>query len=195
MKPRSFKAFFLAGAEGLGLACRLGRRFCFAEVSTGDPCPSTRGFGEKTEKHTKPSCFNKHETSSHELADDSTTNCQNKLSERSISVTPKAWRQKQEEEGKKQGKPMQKSIEPDMKSGASCCFVSRGSWFLKLKPTKPRHRQSRRRGLIMIESLVDEIKNEVENLFEKFNKIKNEREEIVLAWFCLINVFFCIRYC
>ena len=31
--------------EGLGLACRLGQRFCFAEVSTGDPRPSARGFG------------------------------------------------------------------------------------------------------------------------------------------------------
>ena len=38
------KCFFVK-AEGLGLACRLGRRFCFAEVSTGDPRPSARGFG------------------------------------------------------------------------------------------------------------------------------------------------------
>ena len=33
---------FFAGAEGFVLACRLGRCFCFAEVSTGDPHPSTR---------------------------------------------------------------------------------------------------------------------------------------------------------
>ena len=52
-KPRSpyisriSRLFLLAGAERLGLACRLGRRFCFAEVSTGDPRPSARGFGEK----------------------------------------------------------------------------------------------------------------------------------------------------
>ena len=100
---------FMAGAEGLE--------------------PSARGFGAKTEKHTKLSCFNKRGASSQEVADDSTTNCQNKLSERSISVTPKARRQKQEEEGKKQEKPMQKSIEPDMKSGAICCFILRGSCF------------------------------------------------------------------
>ena len=36
---------FFAGAEGFVLACRLGRCFCFAEVSTGDPHPSARGFG------------------------------------------------------------------------------------------------------------------------------------------------------
>ena len=35
----------MAGAEGFVLACRLGRCFCFAEVSTGDPHPSARGFG------------------------------------------------------------------------------------------------------------------------------------------------------
>ena len=33
---------FLAGAEGLGLACRLGRR---QTVATGDQRPSARGFG------------------------------------------------------------------------------------------------------------------------------------------------------
>ena len=43
----------MAGAEGLGLACRLGRRFCFAEVSTGDPRPSTRSarLGFKNHLH------------------------------------------------------------------------------------------------------------------------------------------------
>ena len=35
---------------------------------------TARGFGEKTEKHTKLSCFNKRGTSSLEVADDSTTN-------------------------------------------------------------------------------------------------------------------------
>jgi hypothetical protein len=36
--------------------------------------PSARGFGEKTEKHTNLSCFNKCGTPSREVADDSTTN-------------------------------------------------------------------------------------------------------------------------
>ena len=53
LKRRSFKAFFVAGAEGLE--------------------PSARGFGAKTEKHTKLSCFNKRGASSHKLDDDSTT--------------------------------------------------------------------------------------------------------------------------
>ena len=85
---------------------------------------------------------------------------------------------------------MQKSFSADVKISVVYCFASRGSWFFDLETTKPRHRQSRRRGLIMIESIVDEFKNEVENLFEEFNKIKNEREEIVLTWFCLFNIFF-----
>ncbi len=58
---------FMAGAEGLE--------------------PSARGFGAKPEKHTKLSCFNKRGASSHEVADDSTTNCQNKLSKASINST------------------------------------------------------------------------------------------------------------
>ncbi len=40
----------MTGAEELGLACRLGRRFCFAEVSTRDPRPSARGFGGRGPK-------------------------------------------------------------------------------------------------------------------------------------------------
>ena len=40
--PRILSDKSSSGAEGLGLACRLGRHFCFAEVSTGDPHPSTR---------------------------------------------------------------------------------------------------------------------------------------------------------
>ncbi len=66
LKPRSFKAFVLAGAEGLE--------------------PSARGFGEKTEKHTNLSCFNKRGASSHELADDSTTNRKSKISGTSINT-------------------------------------------------------------------------------------------------------------
>ncbi len=37
----------MAGAEGLVLVCRLGRCFCFAEVSTGDPHPTTRSACRK----------------------------------------------------------------------------------------------------------------------------------------------------
>jgi len=44
------------------------------------------GFEEKTEKHTNLSRFNKRRASLQEIADDSTTNCQSKLSERSIDI-------------------------------------------------------------------------------------------------------------
>ncbi len=49
-RARSFKIAVrdgVAGAEGFGLGCRLGQRFCAcgAKVATGDPRPSARGFG------------------------------------------------------------------------------------------------------------------------------------------------------